>query len=344
MVVVPVFQPKGYAPGLPFLGSGMERYTVRGGGVTAIALAPGDRIEVIDPQGLQRCEVAVFDGDGKDDVGALGATATGPAAALTTILASDREDARAVVRRLEQRAIKLRDTQALHLFDNESAPGESATFTAEKNAVCLLAAPGQDMGPDQQTPPTDLVALVKRATIRPEGEVELPTPLADPRLEMRIDRATAQTYEVKAGEYIQVIDVQGRQCSDFLAFSAAKLEAGIEHGLDPTMTRTLLGATYPSPGLFSKFFDQGMQPLVEVVRDTVGRHDSFNLACTARYYEDMGYPGHVNCTDNFNATLDKYGVAPAKAGRRSTISTIPWLMPRMRSTSTSPGHGPAITF
>jgi len=61
-----------------------------------------------------------------------------------------------------------------------------------------------------------------------------------------------------------------------------------------------MGKSYPLPGLFSKAFDQEMQPLVEVVRDTVGRHDSFALACQARYYDDQGYPGHVNCTDNFN--------------------------------------------
>ncbi|HEX9552212.1 MAG TPA: DUF1989 domain-containing protein, partial [Streptosporangiaceae bacterium] len=52
-----------------------------------------------------------------------------------------------------------------------------------------------------------------------------------------------------------------------------------------------------------------MRPLVEVVRDTVGRHDTFALACNAKYYEDMGYPGHVNCTDNFNAQLRSYGIA-----------------------------------
>jgi aminomethyltransferase len=46
-----------------------------------------------------------------------------------------------------------------------------------------------------------------------------------------------------------------------------------------------------------------MPALVEVVRDTVGRHDTFALACNAKYYEDMGYPGHVNCTDNFNEAL-----------------------------------------
>ncbi|MGH6954531.1 MAG: DUF1989 domain-containing protein, partial [Alphaproteobacteria bacterium] len=79
-----------------------------------------------------------------------------------------------------------------------------------------------------------------------------------------------------------------------------------------TTTRTLMGAAYPGPGLYSRFFDQDMRPLVEVVRDTVGRHDTFALACTAKYYEDRGYPGHANCTDNFNRALAPYRVAPRK--------------------------------
>ena len=55
-----------------------------------------------------------------------------------------------------------------------------------------------------------------------------------------------------------------------------------------------------------------MDPLVEVVRDTVGRHDTFGLACTAKYYEDKGYPGHVNCTENFNGEVTPFGIAPRK--------------------------------
>ena len=110
-----------------------------------------------------------------------------------------------------------------------------------------------------------------------------------------------------------MIDVQGRQCSDFLAFHRAKLEQGLERGMDGVTTRTLMGAAYPLPGLYSKFFDVDMDPLVQVVRDTVGRHDTFGLACTRRYYEDMGYPGHVNCTDNFNGQVDQYGIA-SRAG------------------------------
>ena len=80
-------------------------------------------------------------------------------------------------------------------------------------------------------------------------------------------------------------------------------------------TRTLNGAAYPTPGLLhSKFFDKDRNALVEIVQDTVGRHDTFNLACTTRYYEDMGYFGHPNCTDNFNNALKDYTPISALSG------------------------------
>jgi len=42
--------------------------------------------------------------------------------------------------------------------------------------------------------------------------------LGDATYEKLIKRRTVEVYEVKAGEYIQIIDTAGRQCSDFLAF------------------------------------------------------------------------------------------------------------------------------
>jgi aminomethyltransferase len=73
-----------------------------------------------------------------------------------------------------------------------------------------------------------------------------------------------------------------------------------------------MGNAYPQPGLHGKFYDQDQVPLVEVVQDTVGRHDTFGLACYAKYYEDLGYFGHVNCTDNFNGELLPYTIEPRK--------------------------------
>ena len=40
--------------------------------------------------------------------------------------------------------------------------------------------------------------------------------------------------------------------------------------------------------------------MLEVYRDTVGRHDTFGTACTSKFYDDLGYFGHPNCSDNFN--------------------------------------------
>ena len=73
-----------------------------------------------------------------------------------------------------------------------------------------------------------------------------------------------------------------------------------------------MASAHPAPGLYRKSYDVDMDPLVELVQDTVGRHDSFALACTAKYYEDLGYPGHVNCSENFNGQVTPYGVAPRK--------------------------------
>jgi len=73
-----------------------------------------------------------------------------------------------------------------------------------------------------------------------------------------------------------------------------KLDKGIQHALDVTTSRTLMGHAYSMPGLHSKYYDQDWVPLVEVVQDTVGRHDAFAMACASKYYDDIGYPGHVN--------------------------------------------------
>ena len=71
-----------------------------------------------------------------------------------------------------------------------------------------------------------------------------------------------------------------------------------------------MGSLYPGPGLYSKYYTVDHQPLLELVQDTCGRHDSFGLACTARYYEDLGYPGHLNCSDNINAEGARFDIRP----------------------------------
>jgi aminomethyltransferase len=280
-----------------------ESWWVRPGSATAMEVHAGDRVTVIDPDGGQPAELtAVPD--------ALGVRQDAAASVLRELLRSG--DGDGFLGQLHARGVRPDDARAAVLFGQESDPGASESFDVAQDALLVVAAPGGRLV-DGDPPASALVVEIKRHTPRKPTEVEPPAPLAEPRLDFRVDRASALAYEVREGEYIQVIDVQGRQCSDFLAFHRAKLEKGLERGMDGVTTRTLMGAAYPLPGLYSKFFDVDMDPLVQVVRDTVGRHDTFGLACTRRYYEDMGYPGHVNCTDNFNAQVDPYGI-PARAG------------------------------
>jgi aminomethyltransferase len=293
---------RGLLPEDPFL----ETYLVRPGGATVFSLGADERMTVVDKDGGQVAEVTVLGSDGRDDAAALGATADAPASVVREALA-DRD--RGLLRReLGSRSLDPAEAMAVRLFGEWSAPGSSQSFRADRAVTVVVAAPGGRIL-DGAPPPSELLVEVRRVEPRRFEQDELPPPLAEPRLDVRIDAATALAYEVRAGEFIQVIDVEGKQCSDFLAFHRRKLENGIERGLDATTTRTLMGQAYPLPGLHGKFYDVDMDPLVEVVRDTVGRHDTFALACTRKYYEDMGYPGHVNCSDNFNGQVDAYGVA-----------------------------------
>jgi aminomethyltransferase len=198
------------------------------------------------------------------------------------------------------------------LFGRDTPAGASQGFTAERAATVVVAGPSDGRIVDGAWPGSALTVEIERAEPPLAAEVELPAPLAEPRLDFRVDPASALSYEVREGEYIQIVDVRGRQCSDFLAFNAQKLQAGVERGFDAQVTRTLMGNAYPQVGLHSKYYDLDMDPVCQIVQDTVGRHDSFSLACTRKYYEDLGYFGHRNCTENFNRQLDPFGIAPRK--------------------------------
>ena len=72
-------------PGLNTLPPGTERYVVRAGGITALELAAGDSLELVNPEGMQVGEITVFDGRGNSDMQLIGARADGQAEGLKAI-------------------------------------------------------------------------------------------------------------------------------------------------------------------------------------------------------------------------------------------------------------------
>ena len=297
-------------PGLLTLPPGTERHVIDGGTMLVLRLAAGDGLRIVDSEGGQTAQIAAFGKNGKCDAGLLNATdhKTNAADGIKKIIVQNRDDSRF--------AAALRDCDiggicAINAHGDNSKAGSEVLFCAvEDNIRVIIAAIGDDMSVFCGVPPTPLVVFVSRIRPSPPANhaAQLPPPLAHPLQDFRINKATAHAYTVCAGQWIQIIDVEGRQCSDFQAFAAAPLQKGIERCLDVTTSRTLAARAWPQPGLHGKYFDCDFNPLVEIVQDSCLRHDAFGLACNAKYYDDMGYPGHINCSDNFNTALAPFGI------------------------------------
>ena len=276
---------------------------VPGRGACRFNVSPGAEAVIVDTEGLQRAVLFVAPSAGEPRIAGLAPPQHEPVLPLLEFAAQHCDaEARATVG--HALADGFDGASAYRVFAGTGLAGRRASLQADMPLRCLLLAPGEKMAPQDQAPPTMLQVLVS------SDPAEAPPPLARPKLDIRIAGATASAYRVAAGDYIQIVDISGKQCSDFIAFDAVGLEAGEEWSIDATATRTLMGHTMPGPGLHSRYFDGRLRPLLEMVRDTVGRHDAFLLACTAKYYADQGYPGHANCTDNFNRVVAPHGVAP----------------------------------
>jgi aminomethyltransferase len=278
----------------------LQSHFVPGRGAYRFTVQPGSGAVIVDLEGMQGAVLFVA---GDESIAGLPGLDREAVQCLPAFAAEYCDvEARALV--VAACADGFGTARGFRVFSDSGQPGRRWVVQAEKPLRCLLLAPGDKMAPQDQIPPTMLQVLLSA------DPAEAPAPLAEPKLDIRVPAATATAYRVEAGDYIQILDISGKQCSDFIAFDAAGLQAGEEWGIDATATRTLMGHTMPGPGLHGKYFDARMRPLLEMVRDTVGRHDAFLLACTAKYYADMGYPGHSNCTDNFNRAIAPFGVAP----------------------------------
>lgn len=308
----PLQQGQVLVPGLPVLARGVERYPIPAGGSRAVELLAGDEFSLVDIEGLQIAEVVFFKPDGDSDVAIFGGRGGHTARGLQNTLSSGDPSANRVLGALRAAGFMLENAQAVSLFGDTRA-GDSENFVAEQDGLLVVCVPNAVMHPGEQNTATPIILYVKRANPSVSTEPRTPAdPLADPLSDINILPGEAKAYTVNAGQYIQIMDVQGRECSDFQAIALNSLDSTstVEQSIDPTTTRSLMGLGYPMPGLYAKYWSMNQQPLIEIVQDTCGRHDTFGLACTARYYDDLGYPGHVNCTDNINVSLGHYNVRP----------------------------------
>ena len=194
-------------PGLRALPPGVERYFVKGGGLSVIEVFPEDQIEIINDEGKQICEIIVFDAQGKPDQSILNLKENANADFPKKTITRDEK----ITKIFKKRNLDLNKAKSSIIFDQDCLMGEKITLSSKDKCIVLIAAPGDPLNVHEQNPPTDLTIFINRAKFsKTDEQFVLPDPLSDPIVEQLVKRRTAETYEVKAGEYIQIIDPGGR--------------------------------------------------------------------------------------------------------------------------------------
>ena len=118
----------------------------------------------------------------------------------------------------------------------------------------------------------------------------------------QIRPGTAQMIEVKQGQLVQIVDMQGKQVADFVAFNAKDkneyLSTAVSRGANNNVMLQK-GQT---------LFSNRRNPMLEITDDTVGRHDTLFAACDPARYELLGAPGHASCRVALTEALEEFGV------------------------------------
>ncbi len=121
--------------------------------------------------------------------------------------------------------------------------------------------------------------------------------------EILIKGGHGKCFSVQEGEYITVIDVDGKQVADFIAIN---LKDHKEY-VSTAHTRTMNGNISIRKGdtLFSNY----RNPLFDLVEDTVGVHDTLYPCCDPkRYLLDFNVENHRSCRENFEEALKPYNI------------------------------------
>ena len=123
---------------------------------------------------------------------------------------------------------------------------------------------------------------------------------------IEIPERSGVAFRLGRGETLVVIDPRGEQVADLLAFNADDVGEVISSG------RTLDYASriYLTTG--DKLYSNRSNIMLEIVSDTVGRHDFLLTPCSADtfrlLYDDLA--PHRGCFGNLAGALEPYGIAP----------------------------------
>ncbi|MCR2834503.1 urea carboxylase-associated family protein [Parerythrobacter lacustris] len=122
----------------------------------------------------------------------------------------------------------------------------------------------------------------------------------------RLAPRSGVAFSLRKGEVLKVIDPEGGQVSDLLAFMSADTAEVLSNGRTFDYEETIQLTTG------NRLWSNRSNPMLEIVDDTVGRHDFLLTPCSEatfrHFYRDK--PVHRGCFGNLAEALAPYGIGP----------------------------------
>lgn len=113
-------------------------------------------------------------------------------------------------------------------------------------------------------------------------------------------------FTLKAGESLKVVDPEGEQVADLLAFSSLDIREAISSG----RTFDYASRIYLTTG--DPLYSNRSNVMLRIVEDTVGRHDFLLTPCSREMFRIIygDTNPHQGCFGNLAAALEPHGVLP----------------------------------
>ena len=125
----------------------------------------------------------------------------------------------------------------------------------------------------------------------------------------RIEPQRGAAFELKAGQFLKVIDPCGEQVSDLVCFDKEDKREWLSSG------RTFDYADTIFVTCGHKLYSNRSRVMLEIVEDTVGRHDFLLTPCSPETFEiiykiDTKKNPHPSCFENLHTHLAPFGIQP----------------------------------
>jgi len=121
---------------------------------------------------------------------------------------------------------------------------------------------------------------------------------------MRLSPQTGTAFELAAGDVLRVIDPEGEQVADLVAFTRESAPAWLSSGRTFDYNDTL----YLTTG--HVLYSHRSRAMLTITADTVGRHDFLYTPCSPEtftlLYDHKGH--HPSCLENLVTNLAPYGI------------------------------------